>query len=318
MKAASRKPMVVSFGEPLIGIYPPKGCPVAGEHPLSMTWGGDTSNFALALAKLGHPAAYLTRIGSDDFGESFLSLWDQSGLDLSLIQRDRQHPTGLYFVSYRGDKHDFIYYRRNSAACYIDAEAVDWDRVAAARVLHLSSISQAIHRRATEMSFKLLAFARQQGITVSYDINFRPQLWDDSFVGEVVLPTLHKYVDILELTEEELIVLTGSADLGSFLRCSIRRPEIVALKKGARGCEVCRGSETAEVEAFAVEVADTVGAGDAFDAGLVAAVLDEEENLADMGRMANAVAACTCRAVGPLRSQPSRREMAELLGMVKL
>jgi 2-dehydro-3-deoxygluconokinase len=306
-------PVAVSYGEPLIGIYPPRGCTVAGGHPLSLTWGGDTSNFALALTKLGHPTAYLTRIGRDDFGESFLSLWEQSGLDLSLIQMDEQHPTGLYFVSYQGDQHNFIYYRRDSASCYVDVEAIDWDLVATARVLHLSSISQAIHRRAAEVSFKLLEFARQQGIAVSYDINYRPQLWHDGLAAEVVLPTVRKYVDILEMTEEELVLLAGCEDLGSFLSDSIRRPEIVALKKGAGGCVLYRGSEKAEVEAFEVEVADTVGAGDAFDAGLVAAILDGKGNLADLGRTANAVAACTCRGVGPLRSQPNRLELAKLM-----
>ena len=307
------RPLAVSFGEPLIGIYPPRGCTVAEGHPLSMTWGGDTSNFALALAKLGHPTAYLTRIGSDDFGESFLSLWAQSDLNLSLIQRDEQHPTGLYFISYQEDRHNFIYYRRNSAACHIDAGAIDWDLVATTRVLHLSSISQGIHRRAAEVSFELMEFAKKRGITISYDVNFRPQLWDDSFAGEVVLPTIHKYVDILEMTEEELRLLNGSTELESFLNASIRGPGIVALKKGAGGCVLCRGSETTAVEAFEVEVADTVGAGDAFDAGLVAAILDGQGNLEDLGRMANAVAACTCRGVGPLRAQPNRRELAELL-----
>ena len=77
---------VVSYGEPLIGIYPPEGCSIAEEKPLSKTWGGDTSNFALALTKLGHTTAYCTRIGAQEFGSSFVDLWKTAGVDISLVQ----------------------------------------------------------------------------------------------------------------------------------------------------------------------------------------------------------------------------------------
>ncbi len=302
----------ISFGEPLIGIYPPKDCSIVEDKPLSKTYGGDTSNFALALSKLGHQTSYLTRIGSYDFGRSFLKLWQEDGVNISMVQKDLINPTGLYFISYEGEKYNFIYYRKNSAACFIDAEEIDWELVRSAKVLHLSSISQGISRNALEVSFTLMEFARKHGLLVSYDINYRPPLWNRETARAVILHTISEYVDILQMTDDELLLLGWEADIDVFIRRLPRAPQLAALKLGDRGCLLLSGGERVEVGAFKVEVADTVGAGDAFDAGLIAGVLEGLE-LEELGLRANAVAALTCRDVGPLRAQPKMDEVDEFL-----
>jgi len=303
---------VVSYGEPLIGIYPPEGHSIAEDQPLTKTWGGDTSNFSLALSKLGHRTAYLTRIGSEDFGLSFVKVWEQGGVDLSLLQRDEENPTGLYFISFEGKKHNFTYYRKNSAACFVDADRIDWQLVRRVRILHLSGISQGISRNALEVSFKLMQFARENGISVSYDVNFRPPLWHRDIARAVIRHTIEHYVDILQVTEDELELLGWEPDPQPFLSTLTRVPALVALKRGAKGCLLIQNDKRLEIAPFGVEVADTVGAGDAFDAGLIAGVL-EGLDLESMGRKANAVAALTCRGVGPLRAQPDASEVEALL-----
>jgi 2-dehydro-3-deoxygluconokinase len=305
-----KSPEVVSYGEPLIGIYPPEGHSIAEDQLLSKTWGGDTSNFALALSKLGHRTAYLTRIGSEDFGSSFIDIWRQGGVDLSLVQRDSENPTGLYFISFEGKKHNFTYYRRNSAACFIDAESIDWQLLLQARVLHLSGISQGISGNALEVSFKLMDYAKANGILISYDVNFRPPIWHREVARAVILHTINEYADILEVTEDELELLGWKAD--SFFHDLNRVPGLVALKRGSKGCILMQRTRKIEIPSYTVEVADTVGAGDAFDAGLIAGVL-ENLDLKSIGRKANAVAALTCRGIGPLRAHPDPTEVESLL-----
>ena len=301
---------VVSYGEPLVGIYPPEGRSIGEDVPLSKTWGGDTSNFALALSKLGHRTAYLTRIGSEDFGSSFIDIWQQGGVDLSLLQTDKVNPTGLYFISFEGKKHNFTYYRRNSAACFIDPERIDWQLIRRARVLHLSGISQGISRNALEVSFQLMEFAKANDTLVSYDVNYRPPLWHRQVARAVIRHTIAEYADILEVTEEELQLLGWDPD--SLFRGLVRRPRLIAVKRGVRGCVLIQGERRVEIPSFDLEVADTVGAGDAFDAGLIAGTI-EDLDLPAMGRKANAVAALTCRGIGPLRSQPDPAEVESLL-----
>ena len=298
---------IISYGEPLIGIYPPMNRSLGEDVPLSKTWGGDTSNMALALTKLGHRTGYITRVGNDGFGHSFLDLWRRNGVDTSQITMDEEHRTGLYFVSFEDGKHEFTYYRKNSAASFVSSDDIDWQFVGQAKVLHLSGISQAISTNAMEVSFDLLEFAKSKGILVSYDVNYRPPLWKRETARAVILHTIAEYADILEITEDELEFLGYGDTPETFLSHFTRSPRIFAIKRGDQGATLREGEKEIRLEPFKVNVEDTVGAGDAFDAGLIAGVL-EGMSFEQLGLFASAVAAMTCRGVGPLRMQPSREE----------
>lgn len=303
---------VASFGEPLIGIYPPGGCSIADDVPLSKTWGGDTSNMALALCKLGHQSAYISRVGDDGFGQSFLSLWQKVGVDTSQVKIDREHRTGLYFISYQEGKHVFTYYRKDSAASWISSEDIDWEFLREVKMLHLSGISQAISQQALEVSFDLLNFAKAHHILISYDVNYRPPLWRKDIAKAVVKHTIEEYADILEITDDEMTLL-GWGDRPESLEQHIARvPNLYAVKMGERGSYLRQGSRELWIEPCQIEAVDTVGAGDAFDAGLIAGTLEEME-FEQLGMFANATAALTCRDVGPLRAQPTRKDVQVFL-----
>jgi 2-dehydro-3-deoxygluconokinase len=301
---------VVTFGEPLVSIFSQPGLSLREDAPLSKGWGGDTLDTSIALAKLGHRTALLTRISTDAFGDSLVALLNTNGVGTAFLQRDRLHQTGLCFVSYEAAGHQFTYYRRDSAACFVEEESIDWDLLERAKVLHLSGISQGISTEALQLSFRLMEFARQRGILVSYDINYRPALWCRERCRALLSYTIEQYVDILQMTDEELVLLGWKPE--AFLKKLARRPSIVALKRGARGCTLLQGDRRIDVEGFAMEVCDTVGAGDAFAAGLIAAVL-RNLDLESTGRLANAVAALTCRGKGPLRGQPTMEEVEALM-----
>ena len=303
---------VASFGEPLIGIYPPADCSIGDDAPLSKTWGGDTSNVALALCKLGHQSAYITRVGDESFGHSFLKLWQEAGVDTSQVILDKEHRTGLYFISYQDGKHVFTYYRKNSAASHISSEEIDWEFVREIKVLHLSGISQAISQQALEVSFDLMKFAKEHNILVSYDVNYRPPLWKKDVARAVIMHSIEEYADILEITDDEMKLLQlGETPEEALARFS-RRPELCAVKMGEQGAYVQQGDRARLFPSFTVEAVDTVGAGDAFDTGLIVGTL-EGMPFDKLGEFANAVAALTCRDVGPLRAQPAREEVQNLL-----
>ena len=303
---------VATFGEPLIGIYPPGGCSIADDVPLSKTWGGDTSNAALALCKLGHQSTYITRVGDDGFGRSFLKLWQEVGVDTSQVKVDQEHHTGLYFISYQEGKHVFTYYRKNSAASWISSDDIDWEFLRAVKVLHLSGISQAISQQALEVSFDLLNFAKEHHILVSYDVNYRPPLWRKDIAKSVVKYTIEEYTDILEITDDEMKLLGWGEQPEALERQVSRVPNLYAVKMGERGSYLRQGDRELWIEPCQVDVIDTVGAGDAFDAGLIVGTL-EEMDFDQLGTFANTVAALTCRDVGPLRAQPTREEVQQFL-----
>jgi 2-dehydro-3-deoxygluconokinase len=99
-------PDIIAIGEPLFELNQPKG-----ENIFRPGHGGDTSNAAIAAARQGASVGYVTAVGADQFGESFVSLWEGEGVDTSAVVRSQTAHTGLYFVTHGPDGHVFSYLR---------------------------------------------------------------------------------------------------------------------------------------------------------------------------------------------------------------
>ena len=199
---------VLSFGEPLVGFYPTGNTSLIEDGPVIKTWGGDTSNLAIGIARLGHSVSYLTKVGDDPFGEGFLRLWNSNGVDTSLVVVDQERRTGLYFVSFEGKRHRLTYYRSGSAASSITRESVSAELVARYRILHLSGISIGMGESARETGKQLIELARHVGTKVSFDVNYRAAQWKSSRIAaQVIMDTIGDGVDILEITDDEMAAL---------------------------------------------------------------------------------------------------------------
>lgn len=304
---------VICLGEPLVGFYGTSGQSLEDDMAFARTFGGDTSNVALALAKLGLQAAYVTRVGNDPFGRRFLRLWRSHGVDTTQVVIDPTFPTGIYFSASSDTQHDFVYYRKGSAASRMTPDSIDAGFISQAKVLHVSGISQAISPSCSEAVQYALHVAQQNGVLVSYDVNHRPSLWSEARARAMVRATVYGFVDLLEASPEELELLTGIQEpeeaAAALLEAGV---SWVAVKRGSDGCYLASAEGAVSVPAFPVEVVDTVGAGDAFDAGLIAARI-EGMPLEQAARFASAVAALTCRGVGSVAAQPTREEVIHLL-----
>jgi 2-dehydro-3-deoxygluconokinase len=250
-------------------------------------------------------------VGAEIFGRGFIDLWKSRGVSTDLVQVDPEKKTGMYFVSFEGEKHNLTYYRADSAACHIDFDSIDLEMLGRARVLHLSGISQGISEKARETSFRLLKFAKEKGILVSYDVNYRPALWSPDTARAVIGHTIREYADILEITDDEMELLGWGCEPESVPK-RLPGPKYHLVKRGPKGAFLSGPDGTAQVGSFKVKVADTVGAGDAFDTGFLLAHL-EGMPLAEAGRFAAATAALVCTGTGPLEKQPTRGEVEAFL-----
>ena len=130
---------IIAIGEPMLEFNQVRDAD--GETRYLPGFGGDTSNFAVAAARQGASVAYFTRLGADAFGDAFVDLWREEGIDTSLIVRDADSPTGIVFVTHSQAGHAFIYYRKDSAASRmvadVPAEAVAGDTFGGAFVAML-------------------------------------------------------------------------------------------------------------------------------------------------------------------------------------
>jgi sugar/nucleoside kinase (ribokinase family) len=117
-------------------------------------------NVAIAAARQGASAGYLTRLGQDWMGDAFLELWKSEGVDASCVSRHPTAPTGVSFVTHTTAGHKFDYLRKNSAASLMTPDDLPRDYIAGARFLHVSAIGQAISGTAREACDAAIACAR--------------------------------------------------------------------------------------------------------------------------------------------------------------
>ncbi len=305
------QPEIVSMGEPLLEFNAEQEGSLAEVSRFLLGWGGDTSNFAVAAARLGAKVGYVTRLGCDEFGDCFLRLWGKEGVDTSRVERDPEAPTGIYFISRRANEHFFTYYRAGSAASRMQPQNLPLDYIRGARLFHASGISQAISTSACDAVFQAIAAAKEAGVLVSYDPNLRLRLWPLER-ARAIIHRAGAMADILLPSLEDARVLTGRDDPEEIARFYLGMgPKVVVLKLGPEGALLATSQGMNKIPPYCVEVLDTSGAGDAFDAAFAVGYLAGWD-LERCARFANAAGALTATGLGVVGSIP-RLEQVEAL-----
>lgn len=305
------RPEIISMGEPLLEFNAEEEGSLAEVRRFLVGWGGDTSNFAVAAARLGAKVGYVTRLGSDEFGDSFMRLWEQEGVDTSRVERDPEAPTGIYFISRKGKEHFFTYYRTGSAASRMRPDNLPLDYIKGAKLFHVSGISQAISTSACDAVFAAVKAAKEAGVFVSYDPNLRLRLWPLER-AKAVIHMAGAMADILLPSLEDARVLTGRDDPEDMARFYLALgPKVVVIKLGSEGCLLATSQEMKRIPPYRIETVDTSGAGDTFDAAFVVGYLAGWD-LEKCARFANAAGALTATGLGVVGSIP-RLEQVEAL-----
>lgn len=233
--------------------------------------GGAESNFAIAFARLGLRAGWVSRLGDDEFGAYLLSFMRGEGVDVSRVVLDGERPTGVFFKekAVGGDAKVF-YYRHHDAACALSPADLDRDYIAGARHLHLTGITLALSPSCEETVVEAMRIARAAGVPVSFDCNVRLRLWGPDRWRQA-LERCVALSDLLFVTQEEAKLLCGATSPEEAVsRLMERGPREVVVKLGSRGAWVATASEAFHQPAEPVaSVVNSHGAGDAFAAGLV-------------------------------------------------
>jgi 2-dehydro-3-deoxygluconokinase len=296
----STSPALVSIGEPLIEFNRPK----EGD---GRTWlqgfGGDSQNVAIAAARQGAAAGYITSLGQDWMGDAFLELWQSEGVDASRVTRHPSAPTGVSFVTHGPAGHKFDYLRKNSAASLMTTDGLPSDYIAGARFLHLSAIGQAISESARETCAAAVAAARAAGVKVSYDTNLRLRLWDLDTARQTIDATIAR-CDIALPSLDDSRQLTGLQQPDAIVDYYLKLgAPLVALKMGHDGCLVATPDERFAVPGHRVEAVDATGAGDTFDGSFLARLLAADD-LRTAARYANVAAALSTTGYGAVTPIP--------------
>lgn len=300
------QPQIVCLGEPMLEFNRQHDGRYLAGH------GGDTSNCAVAAARQGASVGYLTSLGHDSFGDSFMALWAAEGVDASEVRRDPEAHTAIYFVDHESGQHRFTYLRAGSAASRMTPRSLPPAYIAGARVLHVSGISQAISDSACDTVYHAIALARAHGVTVSYDTNLRLKLWPLERARAVIHAAMRE-CDIALPGLEDAVQLTGLEDPDAiadfYLNLGAR---IVALTLGRRGTLVATPDRRERIAVHEVATVDATAAGDTFDGAFLAELLEGRDPFA-AARHANAAAALSTLGFGAVAPMPSRAQVLAFL-----
>jgi sugar/nucleoside kinase (ribokinase family) len=273
-------------------------------HDAELTIGGSAAIMACGAARLGLLTAVVAVVGDDLFGRFMIDALDARGVDTSAIVVDPRVRTGLTVILARAQDRAILTFPGAIAA--LRADGVDPALVARTRHLHVASFF--LQTGLAPGLGGLLASARRAGVSTSLDPNWDPaERWDGGLHG------LLSHVDVLLPNAAEAAALTGCADPEAAAGALAARGPLVVVKLGADGALAARaGQATIAVAAASIgEPVDAVGAGDSFDAGLLAAWLGGE-TVADAVALGCACGALSTRAAGGTDAQPTLEQARAL------
>jgi 2-dehydro-3-deoxygluconokinase len=270
--------------------------------------GGAESNVAIGVARLGRPAMWIGRVGDDGIGRRVLRELRAEGVTVDAVV-DPSARTGLMLKETpTSGSTRVLYYRAASAGGRLDVADLDLDGIGAAGVLHVTGITLALSASAEAAVFAAVDAAVAAGVPVSFDVNHRAALWGDRDPRDLYRRVAERAAIVFAgLDEAELLVGSGTpeqlaariADLG---------PAQAIVKLGEDGCVASIDGETLSTPAEPITPLDTVGAGDAFVAGYLVALLDGLP-AADRLRQGTRCGAFACLGPGDWESLPRRADL---------
>ncbi len=273
--------------------------------------GGDTSNAAIAAARAGASVGYITAIGQDAPGDSFLQLWAREGVDSATVKRDAGAPTAVYFVTHGPAGHSFSFHRAGSAASRYSPDDVPEAAIRGARILHLSGISQAISASACDACFHAMQVAREAGVAISYDTNLRLKLWPRARAAAVMHAAIGM-ADFCLPSLDDATELTGLTEPDAVADFYLKLCPVVLLKLGRDGAMLATREGRSRIAPHQVRAVDATGAGDTFAGSFLARHL-AGDTLADAARYANAAAALSTTGYGAVAPIPRADTVLGLL-----
>lgn len=303
---------VLTIGETLALLAAREAGPLRHAHELRVGVGGAESNVAIGVRRLGFEAAWIGRVGDDELGELVLRTLRAEGVDVSGAITDAAAATSLMIKERRTSTTSRVtYYRDGGPGSRLRPDDVPAGAVAAASALHVTGITLALSESARAAIHAAARTARDAGVAVSLDVNYRAALWPAA-EARAAIEALLPLVDHCFVGHEEARALGFEGAPDAVAReLSRRGPGVTVVKLGERGAVAVAGGTVHEVAAVEVPALDPVGAGDAFAAGYLADLLAGRP-VPERLRTAAACGAFAVTAHGDWEALPSRHDL-ELL-----
>ena len=312
---------VVTLGELLID-FTDNGMSAQGNTMFEANPGGAPCNVLAMLNRLGHPTAFIGKVGKDIFGLKLKSVLEEVRIDTSNLIVDEDARTTLAFVqTFEDGDRDFSFYRNPGADMLLTADEVDGELVKSARLFHFGTLSMT-HEGVREATKKAIRIAKENGAIVSFDPNLRPPLWKSLDDAKEQAAYGFTQCDVLKISDNEIQWFTGEEDYDKGIEKLRQEYDIplILLSMGRDGSRAYYKDLRVEMPSFIQkETIETTGAGDTFGGCCLHYVLEygldglNEERLKEMLTFANAAASIITTRKGALRVMPEPDEVKRFI-----
>jgi fructokinase len=314
---------IICLGELLVDMFPSETGKRLSEVPAFIPKpGGGPANAAVAAARLGASCAFIGKVGQDSFGEWLIDTLSNEGVNVDGARFDEEARTTMAFIA-KPDVNtaEFVFYRNPGADIRLTPAELDRDLLSATRCLHFGSLSLT-HEPARSATREAIETIRGSDALISYDVNYRPSLWESATEAISQAQAMLPLVDLVKVNDDELHLLTGSRDLETAPRMILDRgPSICIVTMGPEGSHFCTSKASGTVSPFTVQTVDATGCGDAFIAGLLSRLVREgnwrekvdSDSMMSALRYANAVGALTATKLGVFPALPTASQVDEFL-----
>lgn len=291
---------VITFGEIMLRLSPELYGRFVQSNRLNATYGGGEANVAVSLANYGIQAAFVSKVPAQEIGQAAINSLRAYGVDTSAIALGGSR-LGIYFLekgaSQRASK--VIYDRAGSSFAQAKSNDFNWDSIfKGATWFHITGITPALSDELAEISIQACKVAKEKGITVSCDLNYRNKLWSKQKANQV-MSELCKYVDVCIANEEdahdvfgisasETDVTKGLLDHQSYIDVAKQlqssfgfKAVAITLRSSISASEnlwaamLYRDQQAYFSKQYRMNIVDRVGGGDSFGAGLIYSMLHD-------------------------------------------
>ncbi|MEP1032635.1 sugar kinase [Ekhidna sp.] len=205
---------VVTFGEILLRLSTKNAELFQQSNELQTHYGGSEANVAVSLSRMGISASIVSAVPDNEIAEGALSTFRKHGVNTREILKTEEGRLGLYFLeqgaAVRGSK--VIYDRGGSSFALLKKGSLDWrNLLKGSSWFHISGISPAVSQSAAEASIEATSIAKEMGLKVSVDLNFRNQLWKYGVKPDEVMPEIVKHADVLLGDPSSINVMLGTS-----------------------------------------------------------------------------------------------------------
>ncbi|MFX0079485.1 MAG: carbohydrate kinase family protein [Candidatus Hermodarchaeota archaeon] len=317
-------PIVACLGEVLIDFIAEEKGSLDLEASFRKYPGGAPANVAVGISRLGVACGFIGKVGADSFGAFLKASLKENGVNIEGIVDTKEAPTALAFVSRSttGERH-FLFYRDSCADVLLTEDDLPHDWLRRIKYLHVGGVSLT-RNPGRQTTLRAIGIARKNGAVITFDPNLRLDLWSGGLheCRKILHQVLTK-TDIFLPSQQELLLIMDAEQIDDALfHAHELGPHTICLKRGADGSRISTKTAKGKYEqfsqkAFDVNVVDTTGAGDGFNAGLIVGLV-KGMNIRQAARQGTAVASLVITKNGAMTALPTQQELSEFLMQMKV